>query len=324
MAKRLFSGIQSTGNFHIGNYLGALRNWVELQDDYEAIYCVVDWHSMTVPYEPADLAASRLRAAKELLALGVDPSRSLLYLQSEVLQHAELTWILGTLTSMGALSRMTQYKEKSQSGGQFLGLFAYPVLMAADILIHHVHAVPVGDDQSQHLELTRDVAQRFNHRFGEEFPIPETIIPKVGARVMSLKDPLAKMAKSDPDPGSRIELQDSADLIVKKFKSAVTDSGAEVRLDRVDKPGISNLLDILSRFTGSSLDDLVSEYGDSQYGSFKLVVAEAVAEGLAPIRAAFDALDDGDVRVILDAGAARAREMAEESMASVRNRVGLR
>ncbi|NNC40378.1 MAG: tryptophan--tRNA ligase [Acidimicrobiia bacterium] len=321
--KTVFSGIQPTGDMHIGNYLGALRNWVALQDSYDTIYCVVDMHATTVPYDPQELHDSRTVTAKLLMAVGVDPSRSLLYFQSQVPQHAELSWILGCMTPLGSLNRMTQYKEKAEKAGQMLGLYAYPVLMAADIMVHKAHAVPVGDDQTQHLELTRDLAERFNNRFGDTFPIPEQITPERGARIMSLQDPTAKMSKSDGDPRGSVLLLDSADSIVKKFKSAVTDSEREVSYDREKKAGISNLLDILSIYTGRSVGDLVDEYADAGYGAFKLTVAEAVAEGLAPIRTAFNALADEDVERIMARGALDARTRAEQEMADVRTKVGL-
>ncbi|MDF1596835.1 MAG: tryptophan--tRNA ligase [Acidimicrobiia bacterium] len=319
----VFSGIQPTGDVHIGNYLGALRNWVALQGEYDTIYCVVDLHATTVPYDPEELHDSRILTAKLLMAVGVDPSRSLLYFQSQVPQHAELSWILGSMTPLGALNRMTQYKEKAEKVGQMLGLYSYPVLMAADILVHKAHAVPVGDDQTQHLELTRDLADRFNNRFGETFPVPEQITPEKGARIMSLQDPTAKMSKSDGDPRGSVLLLDSADTIVKKFKTAVTDSEREVRYDREKKAGISNLLDILSIYTGRSVDDLVDEYVDAGYGLFKEAVAEVVVDGLAPIRNAFNSLDDQDVSRIMARGALDARTRAEQEMADVRRRVGL-
>ncbi len=319
----VFSGIQPTGDIHIGNYLGALRNWVALQDDYDTIYCVVDMHATTVPYDPKELHDNRVLTAKLLMAVGVDPSRSLLYFQSQVPQHAELSWILGSMTPLGALNRMTQYKEKAEKAGQMLGLYSYPVLMAADIMVHKAHAVPVGDDQTQHLELTRDLAERFNNRFGDTFPIPEQITPKRGARIMSLQDPTAKMSKSDADPRGSVLLLDSADTIVKKFKSAVTDSGREVSYDQEKKAGISNLLDILSIYTGRTVDALVDEYADAGYGPFKQAVADAVVDGLAPIRTAYNSLDDEEVGRIMSRGALDARTRAEHEMADVRTKVGL-
>lgn len=321
--KRVFSGIQPTGNIHLGNYIGALQNWVKLQENYDAIYCVVDLHAITVPYDPAELAASRLATAKALLAIGVDPGNSLLYYQSQVPQHAELAWLLGVDTPLGALNRMTQFKEKSEKAGQRLGLYAYPVLMAADILVHKAHLVPVGDDQTQHLELTRDIAVRFNGKFGDTFPVPEQITPEVGARVMSLQDPTAKMSKSDPDESSRILVFDEPDTIVKKFRRAVTDSGSEVAYDVAGKPGISNLLVILSLFTDRSIDDLVEEYNAMQYGSFKQLVADAVVEGLTPIRTSYKNLDDVEVARLMTKGALDARMRAEAEMVGVRRLVGL-
>lgn len=321
--KRVFSGIQPTGDLHLGNYVGALRNWVTMQAEYDTIYCVVDLHAMTIPYDVGEFHDSRLETAKMLLAVGIDPDRSLLYYQSQVPHHAELSWVLGTMTGLGQLERMTQFKEKSDRAGQNLGLLAYPVLMAADILVHHVHAVPVGDDQTQHLELTRDLALRFNSRFGEVFPVPERITPEIGARVMSLQDPTAKMSKSDPNVSSRILLMDDPDTIVKKVKTAVTDSGREVAYDWDAKPGVSNLLELFSFFSGRSIDDIVSEYGDAGYGGFKAAVAEAVVEGLTPIRTRFKQLEDGDVARIMERGALDARSRAEKSMSAVREAVGL-
>jgi tryptophanyl-tRNA synthetase len=321
--KRVFSGIQPTGNVHIGNYVGAGRNYVALQEKYDTIYCVVDLHAMTVPYDPAELQRGRIETAKMLLAMGVDPHRSLLYYQSQVPQHAELAWILGTITGLGQLQRMTQFKEKSDRSGQNLGLLAYPVLMAADILIHRVHAVPVGEDQTQHLELTRDLADRFNHRFGDEFPVPDRITPAIGARVMSLQDPTAKMSKSDPDPASRVLLLDDADTVRSRIRSAVTDSERYVEYDWDRKPGISNLLELLAFFTGKPIDDLVGEYHDGGYGAFKAAVAEAVDQGIAPIRRAYRSLDDREVARLMQQGALEARIRAEETMVSVRRRVGL-
>ena len=229
--KKLFSGIQPTGELHFGNLVGALDNWVTMQKEYEAYFCVVDLHAMTVPYDAAELNRTRLNTAKLVIAAGVDPARSLFYFQSQVPQHAELTWILGTIAGIGQLERMTQYKEKADRAGQNLGLLSYPVLMAADILIHRVHAVPVGHDQTQHLELTRDLVVKFNSRYGETFPLPDRVTPKLGARVMSLQNPHAKMSKSDPDPDSRVNLLDEPEIIRKKLKGSVTDSERVVRYD---------------------------------------------------------------------------------------------
>jgi tryptophanyl-tRNA synthetase len=321
--KTVFSGIQPTGNIHIGNYLGALRNWVALQDEYDCIYCVVDLHAITVPQDPATFPAERLDAAKVLLAMGVDPSRSLLYFQSRVPQHAELSWILSTIASTGQLSRMTQFKEKADKAGSNLGLYSYPVLMAADILLFRADAVPVGEDQKQHLELTRDLAERFNARFGKEFPLPEPIIPKTGARVMSLQDPTTKMSKSDPDPASRILILDDPATIRRRVKRAVTDSGGDVRHDWMAKAGISNLMEMYSLFTGATIPQIEAEFGTGGYGRFKEAVAEAVVAGLAPFRQAYEALDDAEVGRIVEASAMTARERAEVLQQAVRRRVGL-
>jgi tryptophanyl-tRNA synthetase len=322
----VFSGVQSTGNIHLGNYLGAFRNWVALQEDpdIEAIYCIVDLHAMTNPYDPKEFEAARLETAKVLLAIGIDPDRSLFYMQSQVPQHPELAWILGTVTPMGVLNRMTQFKDKTERGVPAnLGLFSYPVLMAADILVLRADLVPVGDDQRQHIEMTRDLAERFNNRFGDVFPIPNGLVPETAARVMSLTDPTAKMSKSDPNDKSRIDLLDSPDVIRKKIMSAVTDSEPTVRYDPADKPGISNLLEIMSACTGRSIDDLVDEYGDGGYGAFKEAVAEAVIAELAPIRATYENLDDAEVARILQRGALDARTRAEGYQQEVRDAVGL-
>ncbi len=321
--KTVFSGLQPTGNIHIGNYLGALRNWVALQDEHDCVYCVVDLHAITLPQEPAEFQADRHRAAKVLLSVGVDPGRSLFYFQSQVPQHTELAWILGTITGTGQLNRMTQWKDKADQAGSNLGLYGYPVLMAADILLFHADAVPVGEDQKQHLELTRDLAIRFNGRFGEEFPIPDPIIPKTGARVMSLQDPTSKMSKSDPDEGSRILILDDPDTIRRRLKRAVTDSGRDIRYDWKEKPGVSNLIEILSLFTGMPIPRIEEEYGEAGYGTFKEVVAEAVITGLAPIRNTYQALDDAEVALVMQRGAAEAGARAEVFQQRVRRLVGL-
>jgi len=321
--KTVFSGLQPTGNVHIGNYLGALTNWVKLQDDYDTVYCVVDLHAITTTYDPADYQKERLEAAKVLIASGIDPGRSLFYFQSQVPQHAELSWILGTMTPTGVLNRMTQFKEKSEAAGANLGLYSYPVLMAADILLYRADLVPVGDDQRQHLEMTRDLAERFNNRFGEVFPIPQALIPEKSARVMSLSDPTSKMSKSDANTKSRVLILDSPDEIRRKIKSAVTDSEPTVRYDWSEKPGISNLLEIMSGMTGSSIDDLSAEYSESGYGPFKDAVADAVISTLAPIRSAYQRLDDREIARIMQKGALDARTRAEGFQQEVRKLVGL-
>ncbi len=321
--KRVFSGMQPTGGAHLGNLIGAFSNWVAMQEHHDTIYCVVDLHAMSSPFEPQEMADSRVRLAKMIIAAGVDPKRSLLYYQSDLPQHSELYWILGTLVGVGQLQRMTQFKEKSDKSGQVFGLLAYPVLQAADILIHRVHAVPVGDDQAQHLELTRDVAERFNGRFGEVFPIPERITPEIGARVMSLQDPSAKMSKSDPNSKATVFLTDSTDEVVKKIKSAVTDTGTEVVFDWENKPGISNLLEMFAYFSGRSIPDLVEEYREGGYGQFKLAVAEAVAKGIEPIREAYEGMSDDEVSTVMADSAERAAVSADATIDVVKDAVGL-
>lgn len=321
--KRVFSGMQPTGNAHIGNLIGAFSNWVRMQEEYDTIYCVVDLHAMASPFEPHELARTRSELARMILAVGVDPTRSLLYYQSEVPQHVELTWILGTLAGVGQLQRMTQFKEKADKSGQSFGLLAYPVLQAADIMVQRAHAVPVGDDQTQHLELTRDLAQRFNSRFGDIFPVPERITPEIGARVMSLQDPMSKMSKSDENPKATLLLTDTPDDVLRKIKGAVTDTGTEVVYDWETKPGISNLLEIFSYFSERSIDELVAEYRTGGYGRFKDAVAEAVAAGIAPIREAYESLSDQEVSRVMSDSAEKARASAEETMKLVREAVGL-
>lgn len=323
--KRVFSGIQPTGDgvLHLGNLVGALDNWVKMQVAFEPYYCVVDLHALTVAYEPSELEKARLVTAKQVLAAGVDPSKSLFYFQSQVPQHAELTWILGSIAGVGQLERMIQFKEKSDRSGQNLGLLSYPVLMAADILIHMAHVVPVGDDQTQHLELTRDLVQRFNSRYGELFPMPERITPKLGARVQSLQDPTVKMSKSDPDPNSRIGLLDDPEVIIRKVKSAVTDSDRTVHYDWEKKPGISNLLEIFSFCSDRSIEDLEKEFHDGGYGPFKQAVAESIVEKLTPLRARYKTLDDTEVSRIMQKGALDGRTRAEGTMVRVRRAVGL-
>ncbi len=325
MKQRIFSGVQPTGNLHIGGYLGAFRNWVKLQDDYDTIYCIVDLHAMTVDYDPDALEKSRIDTAKVLLALGVDPDRSLLYTQSQVPAHAELAWILGTMTPMGVLNRMTQFKDKTAAGAASnLGLYSYPVLMAADIMLLRANLVPVGDDQRQHIEVTRDIAARFNNKFGDIFPVPEGYIPETSARVMSLTDPRNKMSKSDPQIKSRVSLLDDADVIRKRIRSAVTDSDPEVRYDTDEKPGISNLLEIMSACTARSIDSLVDEYSNGGYGVFKDAVADAIVAEVSPFKERYKAINNGDVRSILHTCGVRANELAATYMDEVRKATGIK
>ncbi len=323
---RAFSGIQPTGGIHIGNYLGAIRNWVLQQDQYDNIFSIVDLHAMTLPYDASELRSRTIEVASALLAAGIDPQRSILFVQSDVREHTELCWILGTLATFGELRRMTQFKEKSKGSERVgAGLFFYPVLQAADIILYDAAVVPVGEDQKQHIELTRDLALRFNNTFGETFVVPEPDIKPAGARIMSLADPTKKMSKSDPDPDSRIELRDPPDEIRRKVRRAVTDSGAEVRFDEERKPAISNLLTIYSLFADVSIPELERRYAGKGYSEFKRDLAEVIITGLQPIQQRLDELaaNPGIVIRTLQAGAARARALASAKMAVVRERCGL-
>ncbi|HET9015010.1 MAG TPA: tryptophan--tRNA ligase [Thermomicrobiaceae bacterium] len=323
---RVFSGIQPTGSTHIGNYLGAIRNWVRQQDLYDNIFCIVDLHAMTLPYDAPELRRSTLEMGSVLLAAGIDPARSILFVQSDVREHTELTWVLGTLATDGELRRMTQYKDKSKGQARVgAGLLFYPVLMAADILMYDTSLVPVGEDQKQHIELTRDVAIRFNSTFGDTFVVPEPDIKPTGARIMSLEDPLKKMSKSDPSPGSRIEIGDPPDVIRRKIRRAVTDSGSEVRFNTVEKPAIANLLTIYHLFTDVPISEIEARYAGKGYGDFKRDLAEVVVAGLTPIqeRLAHLTAHPDEVVGVLEAGAGRARALAETKMAQVRDVTGL-
>ena len=323
---RVFSGIQPTGELHLGNYLGALRQWVADQNTDDAIFCVVDLHAMTLPYDPSSLAERTRRTATLLLAAGLDPMRCTLFVQSHVPAHTELTWILNCVASIGELRRMTQFKEKSQGQESVsVGLFDYPVLMAADILVYDTDRVPVGDDQRQHLELARDLAIRFNHRYGDTLVVPEAAIPPVGARVMDLQRPADKMSKSAESPQGTITMTDDEKTITKRVKSAVTDNLAEVRFDPAEQPGVSNLLQILAAASGRALDDVVAEHAGSQYGTLKAAVADAVVECLRPVQARFAELesDPAHVDAQLALGADKAAAMATKVLAKVRDAVGL-
>jgi tryptophanyl-tRNA synthetase len=325
---RVFSGIQPTGEMHLGNLLGAVRHWVADQDVHDSIFCVVDLHAITVPQDPEVLRTATLRTAALLVAAGLDPDRCLLFVQGQVPQHTELCWLLQGVASYGELRRMTQFKDKSArgEGGQdavTAGLFTYPVLMAADILAYDTDRVPVGDDQRQHLELARDVALRFNHRYGSTFVVPEAAIPKVGARIMDLQNPTAKMSKSVDSAGTVLVVEDPA-RTAKKIRSAVTDSERDVRFDVDAKPGIANLLSIMSAVSGRTIPELEAEFGDGGYGPFKAAVAEAVVEHLAPIRARYDELirDPAALGAILTRGAEKAEAMAGPVVARARAAMG--
>ena len=322
----VFSGIQPTGGFTLGNYLGAIRQWGKLQDDYNCIYSVVDLHSLTVRQDPATLRRQIRESAAMLLACGVDPERAILFIQGDVHQHAELSWLLSCYTQFGELSRMTQFKDKSQKHPENVngGLFTYPILMAADILLYQTALVPIGADQKQHLELARDIADRFNGIYGDVFTKPEGYFPKVAARVMSLQEPTAKMSKSDTNENAKVMLTDDGDAIIRKFKRAVTDSGSEVRAAD-DKPGITNLMSIYSAITGKDYAAIEREFEGKGYGDFKLAVGETVRDELAPLQARYrDYLaDKQQLNDILAEGAARAGSIAQRTLRKVRRKVGL-
>ena len=323
--KVLFSGMQATGNLTLGNYLGALKNWVSMNEDYECYYCVVDEHSITIRQNPAELR-QRARALLTLyIAAGLDPEKNCIYYQSHVSGHAELAWILNCYTYMGELQRMTQFKDKSAKHADNInaGLFTYPVLMAADILLFQADVVPVGIDQMQHLELTRDIAQRFNSIYGDVFKIPEAYLGKVGAKIMSLQDPSKKMSKSDENPNASIYLMDDPDTVIRKFKRAVTDSGSEVRYSE-DKPGISNLIDIYRATTGKSVEEVEKEFDGKGYGDFKLAVGESVVDVLKPLqeRVAELSKDKAYIDSIIKNNAERANYVATKTLRKVQKKVG--
>ncbi|MDR1736587.1 MAG: tryptophan--tRNA ligase [Oscillospiraceae bacterium] len=327
MTKRVFSGIQPSGIPTLGNYFGALRSWKAMQDEYDCVYSVVDLHALTQRFDP-DVLRSRTRYLYALLlAAGIDAKKSAVFVQSHVPQHCELTWILNCYTMFGELSRMTQFKDKSQKQPENInaGLFDYPVLMAADILLYDSDAVPVGQDQKQHVEIARDIAERFNSVYGGIFIIPQPMIPKIGGKVLSLLDPSRKMDKSDPLPGAYLSLADSPDEIMKKCKRAVTDSGAEVRFDPVGKPGVSNLIGIYALCTGKTTQDVEKEFEGKGYGVFKPAVGEAVNAVLDPIRRDVDVyLSDGSqLDALMREGALRAKAVAEKTLTRVRRAVGL-
>jgi tryptophanyl-tRNA synthetase len=325
---RVFSGIQPSGDLHLGNYLGALVNWVAMQDQAECVYSVVDLHAMTSPVEhdPETLRRRTLEVATTLLAVGVDPARSTLFVQSHLHEHAECTWLFNCVTGFGELRKQPQFKEKSEGRESVsVGLFDYPVLQAADILLYHANEVPVGEDQRHHIELARNIGQRFNHRFGEVFTLPKAIHPQAAARVMDLQEPANRMSKSVSADKGIIYLLDEPKRIEKKLKSAVTDSATDIRHDRVEKPGVSNLLEVLSAATGRGIDQLAAEYDGQGYGRFKAAVAEAVVELLAPIQQRHAELttDPGEVERVLAEGAEKARSMAAPTLEQAKRAMGL-
>ncbi len=322
--KRIFSGIQPSGDLTLGSYMGAIKNWVALQDEYECVYCIVDMHAITVRQVPADLRRRSLEQLSQYIACGLDPKKNVLFIQSHVHQHAELAWVLGCFTQFGELSRMTQFKDKSKKHADNItsGLFTYPVLMAADILLYQADLVPVGQDQKQHVELCRDIANRFNGQFSNTFTLPEPFIPKMGTRIMSLGDPLSKMSKSDPD--GCVFLMDKPEDIMRKFKRAVTDCEAAIRFDKDNKPGISNLLTIYCTATGKTIEEAEAAFEGQGYGIFKPAVGEAVVELLRPVREEATRLmsDKAYLEGIYKEGAERAAWLAEKTLRKVYKKVG--
>jgi tryptophanyl-tRNA synthetase len=325
---RVLSGIQPTADsFHFGNYLGATRQWVALQDDFEPFFFIADMHALTTEHDPKKLAQRTRVAAAQLIATGIDPEVSAIFAQSHVPEHAQLAWVMNSLTGFGEARRMTQFKDKSAKQGEgasSVALFAYPMLMAADILLYRPQYVPVGEDQRQHLELTRDLAQRFNHRYKKTFRLPEPYILKETAKIYDLQQPNAKMSKSGSSPGGIIELLDDPKVSAKKIRSAVTDSDTEVRFDPEDKPGVSNLLTIFSALTGRTVEDLEKAYAGRGYGDFKGDLADAVVDFVTPFRTRTTELleDRAELDAVLKSGAERAREVASRTLADVYERVG--
>jgi len=327
--KRVLSGIQPThDSFHLGNYLGALKQWVELQENNDSFYCVVDLHALTVETDPKLLQQRTLVSAAQLIAIGIDPNKSTLFVQSQVPAHNQLAWVFECITGFGEASRMTQFKDKSQKGGAErtnVGLFTYPILQAADILLYQPDFVPVGEDQRQHVELTRDIAERFNKRFDKVFNIPQAQIIKSLAKINDLQDPTAKMSKSAASMSGVIELLDSADVTMKKFKSSVTDDGKDVKFDEKAKPGISNLLTIHSALSGKSIAELENEFSGKGYGDFKSAVAEVVISSLEPIAKRTNELmsDRSELIKILKSGAVKANQVASETLKAAYSAIGL-
>ena len=324
----IFSGIQPSGELSVGNYIGSLRNWVKLQDDYDCIYCVVNEHAITVRQDPKELLSRSYDTLAIFLAAGIDPNKSTIFLQSHVPAHCQLAWVLYCYTQVGELNRMTQYKDKSKryADNVTAGLFDYPVLMAADILLYQANLVPVGDDQKQHIEITRDIATRFNNLYGDTFVLPEGYFPKTGARVMSLQEPTKKMSKSDDNQNNVVRILEEPKSIIKKLKKAVTDSDNPpvIKYDWENKPGVSNLLEILSACNGKSIDELVEQYKDSMYGTFKCDVGDALVAMLEPIQTKYKEIraDQGYLDEVLKNGAVKARERAQKTLDDVYKKVG--
>jgi tryptophanyl-tRNA synthetase len=324
MSKRIFSGVQPSGPLHLGNYLGAFRNWVELQHAYESFFCIVNLHAITVPQDPLELAQRTRETARIYVALGIDPKISTIFVQSDVTEHAELTWVLNCISRVSELERMTQFKEKARKSRDTagVGLFDYPVLMASDILLYQTDLVPVGEDQKQHLELTRDLAIRFNRDFGETFRVPDPYIPKVGARIMSLADPQRKMSKSDDDPHGCVMLLDTSDTVMRKFKRAVTDSGTEIRFDE-ERPAINNLLSIYQLLTKQQPADIEAHFAGKGYAQLKGDLADATIEFLRPLQERVREISDEELDRILNDGRMRAQQIARATLDAAKERVGL-
>jgi tryptophanyl-tRNA synthetase len=320
---RIFSGIQPSGNLHIGNYLGAIKNWVKLQDEFECIYCIVDMHAITVPQDPEKLRKNIIELAKVYLASGIDPEKSMIFIQSQVEEHAELAWILNTIAKVSELNKMTQFKDKTgkNTEGVGVGLFDYPILMAADILLYDTEKVPVGEDQVQHVELTRTLGKRFNSKFGETFIIPEPYLTKEGNRIMGLDDPTKKMSKSADSEYNFITLSDDAETIKKKIKKAVTDSGSEIKYED-SNPALKNLINIYSAFANKDPKEIEKMYAGKGYAEFKDGLAELIIESLKPIQEKMKSLSDEEVLKILKDGAEKVHPIAKKKLNEVKKKVG--
>jgi len=323
MNKRIFSGVQPSGNLHIGNYLGAIKNWVKLQNDFESIFCVVDLHAITIPQNPKELRKKTIEVVKAYIASGINPEKSTIFVQSQVSEHSELCWILNTIAKMSEMERMTQFKDKTENKERIeMGLFDYPVLMAADILLYDTEVVPVGEDQLQHVELARTLAKRFNQKFGETFIVPEAKLVKEGARIMGLDDPSKKMSKSAPSEYNYISLTDDADTIRKKIKKAITDSGSEIVYSK-DKPALENLINIYSLFSEKTPENIEKMYQEKGYSDFKTDLAEEIIKALKPIQEKMQTLTDEEILTIIERGSKNACSLASAKIAQVREKIGL-
>jgi len=322
MKQRIFSGIQPSGNLHLGNYLGAIKNWVKLQDEYDSVFCVVDLHAITVPQDPKELKKKTIEVAKVYLASGIDPEKCAIFIQSHIPEHTELAWILNTIAKISEMERMTQFKDKTENKeGVSVGLFDYPALMAADIILYDTQVVPVGEDQVQHIELTRTLAKRFNSKFGETFVIPKPYVQKEGMRIMGLDDPTKKMSKSASSEYNYISLTDDAETVKRKIKKAVTDSGKEI-IYSDEKPAFKNLINIYSLLTGKKPEEIVKMYADKNYSDFKTGLAEVIINFLTPLQEKMNTLTDEKVLEILKAGADKVRPLAQAKMMEIKKKLG--